>query len=356
MIWTDIWEGFGHTVTGIIRALAPLLVLFIIFQFTVLKLPLSYIFNLLKGSLLALAGLALFLQGVHIGFFPAGEQIGQILGGIRMQWALIPFGFMMGFLVTWGEPAVRILSSQVEEASSGSIQKRIVLYSISAGVALFIALAMAKLVYGAPLLWIIIPGYAIAIVLLFFSDKSVIGIAFDAGGVATGPMAVTFLMAIAVGIASTIEGRDPVIDGFGLISLIALAPILTTMTLGIIVRMKTQKKEEKDMSELSLIVSIVRKGWGDKILESSCKAGAEGGTIMFGRGIGVHEKQKILGIPIEPEKEIVLSVTDSNMTDAILDHIMQAAELDKPGAGIAFVVPIEKVVGIVHRTDGSCAF
>jgi nitrogen regulatory protein PII len=169
-------------------------------------------------------------------------------------------------------------------------------------------------------------------------------------------MAVTFLMAITIGLASAIEGRDPVIDGFGLISLIALAPILTTMTMGIIVRIKTRKKEENDMSELSLIVSIVRKGWGDKILKSSCQAGAEGGTIMFGRGIGIHEKQQILGIPIEPEKEIVFSVTDSDKTDAILNQITQAAELNKPGAGIAFVVPIQKIVGVVHREDGSCAF
>lgn len=108
------------------------------------------------------------------------------------------------------------------------------------------------------------------------------------------------------------------------------------------------------MAEISLIVSIVRKGWGDKILESSCTAGAEGGTIIFGRGMGVHEKQKILGIPIEPEKEIVLSVTTKDKTEAILDHIIQAAELDKPGGGIAFVVPVEKVVGVVHGPDGSC--
>lgn len=108
------------------------------------------------------------------------------------------------------------------------------------------------------------------------------------------------------------------------------------------------------MAEISLIISIVRKGWGDKILESSCTAGAEGGTIMFGRGVGVHEKQKILGIPIEPEKEIVLSVTSTNRADAVLDHIVQSAELDKPGAGIAFVIPVEKVVGVAHGPDGSC--
>ena len=197
-----VWDGFGHTFLGIIKALAPLLVLFIIFQLAVLKLPRSYVFNLIKGSLLALVGLALFLQGVHIGFFPAGQAIGEILGSIRIQWFLIPFGFMMGFLATWGEPAVRILGEQVEEASVGSIRKSIVLYTISGGVALFIALGMAKIIFGIPLLWIIIPGYLLAIGMLRFSDKSVIAIAFDAGGVATGPMAVTFLMAIAVGIAS----------------------------------------------------------------------------------------------------------------------------------------------------------
>jgi nitrogen regulatory protein PII len=349
-----VWDGFGHTLLGIIEALAPLLVLFIIFQLTVLKLPKSYIFNLIKGSLLALVGLALFLQGVHIGFFPAGQAIGEMLGSIRFQWLLIPFGFMMGFLATWGEPAVRILSEQVEEASAGSIRKMVVLYTIAGGVALFIALGMSKIVYGIPLLWIIIPGYVLAIGMLWFSDKSLIAIAFDAGGVATGPMAVTFLMAMAVGIASSIQGRDPVIDGFGLIALIALAPILTIMTLGIIIRIKTHRKEEKTVAEKSLIISIVRKGWGDKILQHSCKAGAEGGTIMFGRGVGVHEKQTIMGIPIEPEKEIVLTVTDSDETDAVLEEIVRTAELGKPGTGIAFVIPVEKVVGVVHRSDETC--
>ena len=108
------------------------------------------------------------------------------------------------------------------------------------------------------------------------------------------------------------------------------------------------------MAELSLIIAIVRNGWGDKVLEASCKAGSEGCTIMLGRGVGVHEKQKIMGIPIEPEKEIVLSITDPGKTEAILDAIVHAAELDKPGTGIAFVVPVEKLVGVVHRCDESC--
>jgi nitrogen regulatory protein P-II 1 len=98
----------------------------------------------------------------------------------------------------------------------------------------------------------------------------------------------------------------------------------------------------------SLIITIVRNGWGDKVLEASMKAGAEGGTILIGRGTGVHERQKLLGIPIEPEKEIVLSVVHPDKSEAILQEIVQDCELEKPGAGIAFVVPVERVVGISH--------
>lgn len=240
-----VWQGIGGTFLRVITALAPLVALFIIFQLLILKLPRSYVFNLLKGSLLAVAGLVLFLQGVKMGFLPAGEAMGQVLGVIRAQWLLIPFGLMMGFLATWGEPAVRILSDQIEDASGGSIRKHLVLYGICSGVALFVALGMARIVYGVPLLWIIIPGYLLAIAMLWFSDRRVIAIAFDAGGVATGPIVVTFVLAIAVGMSSTIEGRDPVLDGFGLIALIALAPILTIMLFGLILRVKSRTKKEE---------------------------------------------------------------------------------------------------------------
>lgn len=102
------------------------------------------------------------------------------------------------------------------------------------------------------------------------------------------------------------------------------------------------------MIKVSLIITVVRKGWGDKVLEASMKAGAEGGTILMGRGVGVHEQQKILGISIEPEKEIVLSVVYPDKSEAILQEIVKDCELEKPGAGIAFVVPVERVVGVSH--------
>lgn len=196
--------------------------------------------------MLALVGLALFLQGVRIGFMPVGRAMGDALGSIEHKWLLIPLGFFMGFLATFSEPAVRILSNQVEESSSGSIRKWLVLCTISAGVAILMALGVVRMLYGIPFLYIIIPGYLAVLVLVWFCDRTFVSIAFDAGGVASGPMAVTFLLAIAVGMTSTIEGRDPVSDGFGLIALIALAPILSVMLLGLIFGKKLNKSEVKN--------------------------------------------------------------------------------------------------------------
>jgi len=235
---TTVISGFVDTLLSVVKALLPLLSLFLIFQFLFLKLPRHYVFNLLKGTLLAVVGLLLFLEGVRIGFLPAGHAIGEMLGNITWRWLLIPFGFFIGFLTTWTEPAVRILCDQVEKASAGAIRKSVVLSVICAGVALFVGLGMAKIIYGIPLLYIVVPGYIIVLVMLWFSDRQFLSVAFDAGGVATGPMAVTFLMAIAIGVSSAIEGRDLVIHGFGLIALIALAPILSVMAMGLVVRIR----------------------------------------------------------------------------------------------------------------------
>lgn len=102
------------------------------------------------------------------------------------------------------------------------------------------------------------------------------------------------------------------------------------------------------MPKPSMIVSIVRRGWGNTVLEATVKAGATGGTVLLGRGVGVNEKDSIFGIPIEPEKEIVLTLTHDGQNDAILQEIVKAAELNQPGRGLAFVVPIEKIVGVPH--------
>ncbi|WP_407356744.1 DUF1538 domain-containing protein [Methanolobus sp. WCC5] len=231
-------------VLEVFEALLPLIVFFIIFQLLYLKFPSSQLVKLGLGISMTAAGMVLFLYGVYNGFFPVGTGIGEFFGKFRHQWVLIPIGFFLGFLATYAEPAVRVFCYQIEKSSSGYIRAKLMLYTLSLGVAVFVSIAMAKLVYGIPFMYIIIPGYLIALILMWFSDKDFIAIAFDSGGVATGPMAVTFLMSVAVGVASSHGNRDPVIDGFGMIALIALAPIIFVMILGVYMRYIGRKNNE----------------------------------------------------------------------------------------------------------------
>ncbi len=220
----------------VIEALLPLVIFFLVFQMLYLKFPHSYMLKLLSGLSITAMGMILFLYGVYNGFFPVGMEIGIYFGKIESRWVLIPVGFILGFLATFAEPAVRVLCYQIEESSSGYIRSKLMLYTLSISVAAFVSIAMAKLVYGIPFLYIIVPGYLLVLLLLWFCDRDFIAIAFDSGGVATGPMAVTFLMSMAVGVATSQPGSDPIVDGFGMIALIALAPIIFVMLLGTYMR------------------------------------------------------------------------------------------------------------------------
>lgn len=229
-------QGLYGIFLEVLEALLPLIIFFIIFQLLYLKLPSSQILKLSLGISMTALGMILFLYGVYNGFFPVGTEIGKFFGRMEHKWIMVPVGFFLGFLATFAEPAVRVLCYQIEKSSSGYIKSRLMLYTLSLSVAVFVAIAMARLAYGFSFLYIIIPGYLFALVLMWLSDKDFIAIAFDAGGVATGPMAVTFLMSMAVGAASSQKDRDPVIDGFGMIAMIALAPIIFVMVLGVYMR------------------------------------------------------------------------------------------------------------------------
>jgi hypothetical protein len=245
-----VFQGFSHVALEVALAVLPMLLLFLLFQIF-LKLPRSYVINIIKGFGLAFVGLALFLQGVKIGFLPFGQEMGQIIGSRPYAWSLIPIGFVLGFVATLAEPAVRILSSQVERASTGYISEKLILYTLSLGVALFTALGMAKVYFGISFYYLVVPGYLLALLMLKFSNPTFIAIAFDSGGVATGPMTVTLVMAMAVGASTTLESRDPVLDGFGLIALVALAPILLVMALGFVYREEEDEPEEPESEALA---------------------------------------------------------------------------------------------------------
>lgn len=242
-----MWEffDFRHVLAEVLLAIGPLLVFFIFFQVVYLKLPRQYVINLFKGVGLAIAGLTLFLQGVQVGFLPVGSSMGKIMSGFDHLWILIPIGFILGVVATVAEPAVRILSYNVEKASSGSLKQMFILITLSLGVGVFVGLGMGKIIFGFSIYYVLVPGYLLALIMMIFCDQAFISIAFDAGGVATGPMTVTFVMAIALGLADALEGRSAVQDGFGLIALVALAPILSVMTVGLLLTAKSKRRNDE---------------------------------------------------------------------------------------------------------------
>lgn len=232
---------FGEVILEVFLALAPLLLFFTILQILFLKLPWEFVRNLLKGVFLTFLGLVLFLQGVRTGFMPVGTQMGVIFGGFHHKWILIMLGFGFGFVATIAEPSVRVLSYEVEKTTTGSIPAKMILYTLSLGVAFIMSLGMAKVLYGIPAHYILVPGYLLALVMLKLSDPLFIPIAFDAGASASGPMVATFVVSMTVGVATELEGRNPIVDGFGLIALVTMAPVLSILALGFFYSMRKGK-------------------------------------------------------------------------------------------------------------------
>lgn len=237
----ELFENFSHTLFDVFKALLPMLVFFLIFQFFFLKLPKKRVLKVLKGMFLSYWGLCFFLQGVHVGFFPAGDMLGKNIIQNTQPWVLIPVGFIMGFMATLAEPAIRVLIDEVEKVTGGHLKRNILRITLCVGVAFSVALAMLKLTFGISLWYFLVPGYLLALLITRFVRSDFVAIAFDSGGVATGPMIVTFVMSISVGASSVMPNRNPLFDGFGLVALVALTPILAVLTLGYLYERKEKK-------------------------------------------------------------------------------------------------------------------
>ena len=239
----EVLDALVATAWSVALAIGPLAALFVIFQVLFLRLPRREIMRIAIGTAVASAGLYLFLLGVSIGFMPFGRALGATLAALPETWLLAPAGLVLGFVTTWSEPAVRILADQVDEASNGSIRGSMVLQVVCAGVAVAVAVALLRIGYGIPLLYLIVPGYALVLVIMWFAQTEFVGIAIDAGGVATGPLANTFLLALAVGAAAANGSTSALVDGLGLVSIISLAPVIAVMAMGVLIRWKERSKE-----------------------------------------------------------------------------------------------------------------
>ncbi len=234
----------GHVFREALFSIAPLFALFIFFQLLLLKMTGRQVIRIIIGFIYAFIGLTIFLIGVSGGFSQTGAALGQKLGALAVTrggiWylLLIVTGLLLGAIIVCAEPAVWVLSEQVETVSGGTIKRKVLLIFLSVGTAAAIALAMLRSVIGFKLSYILIPGYIIAMLLMIFCPSLFSGIAFDSGGVASGPLTSTFVLSFTLGAAASGNGNN---DSFGVIALVAMMPLIAIQIMGIIFRMKQRK-------------------------------------------------------------------------------------------------------------------
>lgn len=243
----NLFAGYSNVLKESGISVATLLIIISIYQVFFLKLSKKKMRNSLKSIIISFIGLTLFLQGVNIGYIPIGRAMGSRLADLPYNWILIPIGLLLGYSVTMAEPSVQVLVGEIEKATGGFIRRRIMLLTLCIGVSIAFAISIIKILYSISLWYFIIPGYIIALILTCITSERFTAIAFDSGGVATGTMTVTFLLSLAIGVAESIEGANPLIDGFGVISLVALIPILLVLILGLFY--ENRGKEEMDYSK-----------------------------------------------------------------------------------------------------------
>ena len=223
-----------ETVLEVVYAVLPIAVLILLLQFTVLFMPWETLLQFLVGVLFVGGGLTLFLLGVNTGLLPIGEMIGSSLPRTGKTWMVVFFGFILGLVVTVAEPDVQVLATQVDFVSGGMIGKNLLVYTVATGVAVFVAIAMLRIILNIPITYILVGGYILVFALAAFTPAQFVPISFDSGGVTTGPMTVPFIIALGVGVASVLKGKSASSDGFGLVALASIGPILAVQILGVI--------------------------------------------------------------------------------------------------------------------------
>ena len=247
-------RGLPEYAREIVFSLLPILLFFIFFQMLYFRLPRHETARILYGMLYTYIGLVIFLPGVNVGFLPAGYYLGKILASGGHPWTIMPIAMVMGYYVVKAEPAVYVLNKQVEEITDGGISARMMGQSLSVGVALSLGLAMLRVLTGIPIMCFLIPGYLIAILISFFVPKMYTAIAFDSGGVASGPMTAAFLLPFAQG-ACLAVGGDIVRDAFGIVAMVAMTPLITIQILGLISRLNSVRRGEtpKTANDVSML-------------------------------------------------------------------------------------------------------
>ena len=382
-------ESVTTGILAVVRDVLPILAIIFFFQYGILKKKIDNLKTVLVGFILVILGLYAFILGLEMGLFALGESMAYQLTQMDNVWMIFAFAFAIGFSTTMAEPALMAIAKKAKEISDGKINDMTLRLFVAFGVAFGIALGAFRIVDGGHIHYYIIVGYAIVIALTFIAPKHIIPIAYDSGGVTTSTVTVPLVAALGIGLATNIEGRDPLLDGFGLIAFASLFPMITVMAYGILTE-KFNVKSDTDIAEadekanmfkihgslegvddmslstvnldatnlrhslsldFSAVIIIVPKGKKEDALHAAKDAGASGVTIMNAQGMGLAELDNFYRHSPEEDDALLLFLVPNMIVDNIIKEMIKKLHITTSGDGIAFAVPITHMKGISMRQE-----
>ncbi len=373
--------SISSIITGIINVVkdvAPILLIILFFQYAVIKKKIEKIKTVFFGFFLVVIGLYAFILGLEMGLFSLGETMAYQLTKRDSVFVIYAFAFAIGFSTTMAEPALMAIAKKAREISDGKINDFALRIFVAAGVAIGIALGAFRIVDGGHIHYYIIFGYILVIILTFVAPKYIIPIAYDSGGVTTSTVTVPLVAALGIGLATNIEGRSPLIDGFGLIAFASLFPMITVMLYGIIteklgVKSDTEIEaqnilrdalidaENMDLAtvnidgsdrrhslpmDFSAVVILVPKEKKIDAIQAANKAGAPGVTVLRADGIGLGKIDNFYRSGFEANDVMLLFLLPQSMVNPVIKSIIHSLHITTTGKGIAFAFPLTHMKGI----------
>ena len=376
---TDITiESIFYGILSVIKDVIPIIAIILFFQYGVLKKPIQNLKTVILGFALVIIGLYAFILGLEMGLFSLGETMAYQLTKSDSVLMIYAFAFAIGFSTTMAEPALMAIAKKAKDISDGKINDFALRLFVAAGVAIGIALGAYRIVDGGHIHYYIIMGYLIVILLTFIAPKYIIPIAYDSGGVTTSTVTVPLVAALGIGLATNIEGRSPLIDGFGLIAFASLFPMITVMAYGILterfgVKSDTQIEKEDllhdnladaenmDLAtinidgsttrhslslEFSAVVVIVPLDKKLDAIQAAHKAGASGVTALSADGIGLEEMANFYRTSFEANDALLLFLLPKYLVNDVVKSIIHSLHITTSGKGIAFAFPLTHMKGI----------
>ncbi|MEA3229059.1 MAG: DUF1538 domain-containing protein [Campylobacterota bacterium] len=364
----------------------PILAVILFFQYAIIKKPIENLKEVLIGFGLVILGLDAFIIGLEMGLFSLGESMAFQLTQNGSNLIIYSFAFAIGFSTTMAEPSLTAIAKKAKEISDGKINDFVLRVFVAFGVAFGIALGAFRIVNGGDIVYFIIVGYMFVIALTFIAPKYIIPIAYDSGGVTTSTVTVPLVAALGLGLATNIPGRDPLIDGFGLIAFASLFPMITVMAYGVITdRMGVKGEHEleeihidelrhaledaNNMSlstvnvhgtdkrhsyeaEFSAVHVIVPHAIEEKAILTARDAGARGVTIMKAHGMGIEEMENFYNrLHADSTDSNLMFITPTKNVDEITNAIMHNLDITGDGEGISYSYPVSHIKGLTLKSS-----